>query len=138
MATTDPSRERAQHDAPPRFVTATSTKLRIRVRPGWVFLKDLQLPPDLVRRLDERFPRRWFGWGKWARDAVEEDLKMQHFYGGKAVAYLLTTEGGVVVAAADDFDSPEFRASMDDLSRQEWCSMSRFVPFIWNDSVSRL
>lgn len=138
MATTDPSSERTQHDAPPCFVTAKSTKLRIRVRPGWVFLNDLQLPPDLVQYLDEHHPRRWFGWGKWARAEDERSLKLQHFYGGRAVAYLPTTEGGVIVAAADDFDSPEFREAMDDLSRQEWCSMTRFVPFIWNDSVSHL
>ncbi len=138
MATTDPSRERAQHDTPPRFVTATSSQLRLRVRPGWVFLNDLQLPPDMARHLDERFPRRWFGWGKRWRDDAERSLKLQHFYGGRAVAYLLTTEGGVVVAAADDFDSPEFRAAMNDLSRPEWCSMLRFYPFIWNDTVSHL
>ncbi len=46
-------------------------------------------------------------------------MKLQHYYGGRWIAYLRTDEGPVVVAAADSLDAPVFDQLQSSLSPDE-------------------
>jgi hypothetical protein len=87
-------------------------------RPLRQSLRELALPPAVAQ-----FARQWcqrLGLvGSKARQDVEERLKLQHYYGGRWVAYLRTDRGPVVVAVADSLDDPEFDRQLARLTSDE-------------------
>jgi hypothetical protein len=65
------------------------------------------------------------------RARVEEDLKLQHYFGGSDVAYLSTPEGRVVVAAGV-LGTDEFRKALLSLSLEERQQVTVYSPDPWN------
>jgi len=87
-------------------------------QPLRVNVRQLPLPPEV----GEAVRRRCKKLGIWRRRCVqreEDQLKLQHFYGGKWVATLRTDEGPVVVAAADSLNNPLFDQQLSFLTTEE-------------------
>ncbi len=74
-------------------------------------LKDLSLPPEALKEMED-YCRRYKYRRNEDRRRVEEDFKLQFFYGGQDVA-LLATKDGLVVIAAGDLSSTEFGQVLD-------------------------
>jgi hypothetical protein len=85
----------------------------------WVYLADLELPPQQQREVDETCRRACWWWSrrKYRRD-VEEEVKLRHFFPGKTVAYRKTPRGRCVLIAGD-YDSPEYDRFYSGLSRPQ-------------------
>ena len=99
-----------------------------------VFLKDLELPPELKREVDESCRRRGFR-KAWLRAEVEKDIKLQHFFGGQTIGYKVTPQGLAIVVAGD-IESKEFGAVLDALPRSERTQITLYSPPNWNDDTA--
>ena len=97
----------------------THTQSEVNDRPPRQRLRDLELPPEVAAEVREACAKH--GWySKIARQQTEEEVKLQHFFGGQDVAYMSTPEGMIIIAAGR-MDSDEFRKALDALSREERC-----------------
>jgi hypothetical protein len=96
---------------PPAPAAPPCQPLRQRVR-------DLPLPPEVAAEA-ARYGKQIGCW--WAKDfrQLEEQMKVQHYYGGKWIAFLETDEGPVVVAVADDLNDPSFDQQLSFLTAEE-------------------
>ena len=95
-------------------------------------LKDLPIPPELANVIQQEmarcpffFKRRWQRW-------VEEEYKLQYYYGGKEVLYMDTPEGRVVVAAGS---VEEVGAAFRQLPPQESGKVVVYSPTPWDEVV---
>ena len=100
------------------------------------FLKDLQLPPSLADEVDKSCRRRFFGRRRERRE-VEENIKLQYFFGGQDVAYVSTADGLVIVAAGD-LESDSFGKALEALSADERRRVTLYSPGLWNDPDTTL
>jgi hypothetical protein len=80
-------------------------------------LRDLPLPPEVAEELNRYCSR--LGSRKARNHEMEEQMKLQHYFGGKWVAYLRTKEGPVIVATADRVGDPAFEQQLSSLTTQE-------------------
>jgi hypothetical protein len=96
---------------PPASGTPESRPLRQRIR-------DLPLPPE-VAVAAERYCKRLGLWRKKSRLEVEEQMKLQHYYGSTWIAVLRSAEGPVVVAAAKCLSDPVFDQQLSFLTEEE-------------------
>ena|SRR5947209_3166313 len=103
-------------------------------RSRWVFLKDLELPPEMAREAIDYCRRCGYRKADWNR--VVEEIKLQHFYGGQVIAYLNSPEGRVVVAVLET-DTEDFRTQLARLGLDRG-KVSIDCPSIWNDPISRM
>jgi hypothetical protein len=94
-------------------------------------LKDLSLPPEALKEADD-YCRRYKYRRVEERRRVEEDFKLQIYYGGQDVALLETPEGLVVVMAGD-LGSAEFGRVLEALSSEERRQVSLYSPMPWNN-----
>jgi hypothetical protein len=69
------------------------------------------------------------------RARVEEDLKLQYYFGGRDVAYLRMPEGKVVVAAGT-LGTEEFRKTLLRLSPEERRHVIVYSPDPWDEGAS--
>jgi hypothetical protein len=60
---------------------------------GRIWLRDLPLPAEALPYVEEYCRRFWFWERAAARRRVEEDLKLQYYFGGHDVYYLATPKG---------------------------------------------
>jgi hypothetical protein len=104
--------------------------------PERVRLRDLPTPAEVVEEA-EHYCRK-YGWGgERNRREVEEQLKLQYYYGGQAVYILPTPEGPVVIPIAGRYkDMPDLRYVL--LQPEERSRASYTVPSRWRDSVSEI
>jgi hypothetical protein len=82
-------------------------------------IRDLPLPPEVAAEA-KRYCKRlgfWVG-GKSLRE-MEEQMKLQYYYGGLWVACLRTREGPVVVAATEILSDPRFDQQLSYLAPDE-------------------
>jgi hypothetical protein len=103
---------------------------------GWVYLKDLVLPPEMQRQVEESCRRRWFrkaaerAWiGEWA--------KLCHFFGAQDIAYMRAPDGPAVIVAGD-LTSEAFDTALAPLTREERCRVHLYTQDPWDDPVSRI
>jgi hypothetical protein len=68
---------------------------------GRIWLRDLPLPADLVPIIDEWCRERWFWQRARYRRYLEEELKLQWYFGGHYVSYLITPHGYAVLTLDD-------------------------------------
>jgi hypothetical protein len=81
-------------------------------------LADLPTPPAIAEAA-RRHCQKLGLWGAMAEKNAEEELKLQHYYGGQWVAYVPTKEGVVVLAAADRLDHLAFDRRSPTLTAEE-------------------
>ena len=96
---------------PSAIATPEPQPLRQRVR-------DLPLPPEVAAEA-VRYGKRIGFWRAKDRRDLEEQMKIQHYYGGQWIAYLRSDEGPVVVAAAEDLNDPLFDQQLAFLTADE-------------------
>jgi hypothetical protein len=103
-----------------------------------VYLKDLHLPPEMVREVEASYRRRglWW-WEKKVRKYVEEEFKLMHFYGGKEVA-LLNTPAGTAVLYVGRITREDLSRLLPELTAEEWRNVLFDCPRPWGDPVSQL
>jgi hypothetical protein len=81
-------------------------------------LRDLPLPPNVAAEA-KQYCERLGLWGAKNRRQMEEQMKLQHYYGGRWIAYLRTDGGPIVVAAAESLNDPAFEQQMSFLTSKE-------------------
>ncbi len=81
-------------------------------------VRDLPLPPEVAAEA-VRYGKRIGCWRAKHRRQLEEQMKLQHYYGGQWIAYLRSDEGPVVVAAAEDLSDPLFDQQLAALTAEE-------------------
>lgn len=99
-------------------------------------LKDLTLPPELQQHVEDSCRRRGFWWQR-NRRGVEEDVKLQYFYGGYTVAYRRSADGLVVVLAGR-LSSPEFGEAWESFRREEQRDLILDSPSVWGADDSAI
>jgi hypothetical protein len=111
-------------DGPPSPTRPASTR---------VVLKDLEIPPALAEAIEEACKQ--FGF-RSLRDRlyIEEELKLQYYYGGQDVACIQTPHGRAVVAAGSA-GSGELREALQHLGPAERRSVSTLFPEPWDDQT---
>ncbi len=120
-------------NAPPNGEALTAAKGLDRSK--WRYLKDMTLPPEMQKVVEDTC-KEWKVRKPAARREVEEDVKLQHFFGGQAVAYV-TTPQGLLIVCAGDMEGEEF-AVLDALPRSERCQITTYSPPRWNDGDSMI
>jgi hypothetical protein len=95
-------------------------------------IRDLPTPPEIAECANRHCAKRYFWWRKTYQDSVEEDLKLQFYFGGIYVGYLRNTTGCVVVAAGH-MESEEFGKQLDDLPARVRREVVLFLPPPWNE-----
>jgi hypothetical protein len=124
------STENAPHTGVPTPAPAGGTVDRSK----WRYLKDMELPPEVKREVEDYCRSRGLRRPRHLKE-VEEDVKLQYFFGGQWVAYEVTSQGRLVICAGDP-DSEEFRAALASLPREERRRVICFPVWRWNDSES--
>jgi hypothetical protein len=81
-------------------------------------IRDLPLPPEVAAEAI-RYCKRLGLWRARYRRQMEEQMKLQHYYGGLWIAYLRTDVGSVVVAAAESLNDPLFDEQLSFLTPEE-------------------
>lgn len=106
------SAEQAVPSAPPPAGSAREgAPLRQRIR-------DLPLPPAVAAEAN-RYCNYLGLWRAKNHREMEEQMKLQHYYGGMWIAYLHADEGPVVVACAGSLSDPIFDQQLSFLTTQE-------------------
>jgi hypothetical protein len=103
-------------------------------RPPRQCLKDLSLPPRLAEDVAAICRRRGFAKPS-DRQRIEEEVKLQYFFGGQDVAYL-TTADGLVIVASGDLQSAVFGQALEALSPDQRRRVTLYSPDRWNDPTS--
>jgi hypothetical protein len=101
-----------------------------------VRLCELSTPAEIV---DDA--ARWctkYGWfGMQCRHEVEEQLKLQYYYGGQAIYVVSSTEGTIIIPIPERFkDTPELRYVL--LTAEERRDACLTVPPCWRTTDSEI
>ncbi len=98
---------------------------------GRIWLRDLPLPAEAVPHVEEYCRRFWFWERSEARRRVEEDLKLQYYFGGHCVYYLATPKG-IMVIQLDDLQEGAYRRLRDALPAEERDQLIMLPVEKWN------
>jgi hypothetical protein len=81
-------------------------------------IRDLPLPPEVAAQAKHYCKQ--LGWrGAASLRQVEEQMKLQYYYGGKWIALRQTDEGPLVVAVAESLRDPSFDRQLSSLTPDE-------------------
>ncbi len=101
-----------------------------------VRLRDLPTPPEVIEEV-EKWCRKYRLRGKKRRGDVEEEFKLQYYYGGQAIYTLPTPEGLVVIPIAErSRGTPGLRYIL--FSPEERSRVCHTVPSPWQDTVGEI
>jgi hypothetical protein len=67
-----------------------------------VRLRELPTPAEVIEE-GKRWCKKYGYWGKKSRRDVEERMKLQYYFGGKAVYVVHSAEGAIVIPITDRF-----------------------------------
>jgi hypothetical protein len=95
-------------------------------------LRDLPTPPEVAAEA-RRF-RKKQGWGQ-PLSAIEDELKLQYYYGGQCIRCLFGKDGPIIVALYRG-DDEDYRNQEQALSAEEKQKAVVLVPSVWNDPNS--
>ena len=97
-------------------------------------LADLPTPPEVAEEARRRYERRWKGWGGKSLARIEQELKLQYYYGGHYICYLRNKEGPeiVIVHNGDDEEFHRQYRALPGEQRQRAVSMGLGV---WGDDT---
>lgn len=127
---TDEQRQALQRARGNPVEPATSSS-GVRVR-----LCDLATPSEVSDDADQWCKK--YGWGgNRRRREVEEQLKLQYYFGGQAVYLLDTADGPIVIAIAEhEQNTPDLRYVL--LTDEERPHACLTVPPRWHDTVGEI
>ncbi len=99
-----------------------------------VYVKDLVLPPEMVREVDAYC--RLNG-GRWQahRAHVEECFKLQHFFGGQTIGCVPTPKGKWIVLRGD-LGSEELGELLHKVRDEEGLPVVLLTPEVWTEENS--
>jgi len=98
-------------------------------------LDELSTPPEVADRVRRRAQQRGLR-GRWLRE-LEEELKLQYYYGGLCVSYA-RTDRGIVVLAAGRSGSPEYQEQLAAVPAEQRLNLVLALPPRWNDGDSEI
>jgi hypothetical protein len=101
-----------------------------------VKLRELPTPPEVAEEVKKSCRRVGF-WRRKYVQQVEDELKLQYYFGGQAVSYLHTNEGPVVVAAGDRA-SDAYDRLLAFLPPQERRQAILDLPSRWHDTTNEV
>jgi hypothetical protein len=99
-------------------------------------LADLPTPPEVAAAARESYAQRW-RWGGKSLATVEEELKLQFYFGGLCVDYLRTPRG-IVVLAAGRCGTSEYQKQLDAIPPDLRPRVIVMIPPRWNDEVGQI
>jgi hypothetical protein len=104
--------------------------------PPRVRLRDLPTPAEVAEDA-ERWCKKYDWGGKASRRGVEEQLKLQYYYGGQAIYLLRSPEGPVVLPIPERYrNTPDLRYVL--LTAEERSRASSTIPPRWRDTISEI
>jgi hypothetical protein len=98
------------------------------------YLRRLAAPSEILQQLEDRCQR--YGHAGGARSAIEDDLKLQYYFGGQTVAAAATNQG-LEILVAEPPGSQEFARQVAILL-QERPDLVILTPLPWNDTQTRV
>lgn len=99
-------------------------------------LADLPVPPPVIDEMRRR--SRQLGWrGRKALQDLEDELKLQYYYGGLCVNYLRTTQG-IVVLAAGRSGSPAYQEQLQAIPAEQRPRLVLSLPPRFNDETAEI
>jgi hypothetical protein len=99
---------------------------------GRVWLRDLPMPAELVPIIDECCSPDWFWQRAKHRRYLENRFKLEWYFGGHYVEYLITPQGYAVVAV-DDLSEGGFHRLRDQLPVEERDQLRGEAVSRWNE-----
>ena len=99
-------------------------------------IADLPTPPDVLAYAEECKKKEWLR--KQEFEDLVDQLKLQYYYGGWHVRYLLTKQGRVVVVIDEDGDVEGYRRKVQALPPDVRQDSVVGVPSPWMDETSWL
>jgi hypothetical protein len=102
----------------------------------WRYLEELETCEELKQAILLTCKRLGVRAGPSQR-RIEEDLKLQYYFGGKDVAYLPSDRGRIVVAAGR-IGSDRFTEALERVDPRQRCRLLFCSPVPWNESASLL
>jgi hypothetical protein len=105
-------------------------------QPMRVKVRALPTPPEVAEEVKKSCRRVGF-WRRKYVQQVEDELKLQYYFGGQAVSYLYTREGLVVVAAGDR-NSDAYDRLLSFLPPEERRQAILDFPFRWHDTTNEV
>jgi hypothetical protein len=98
-------------------------------------LRDLPTPPEVAA--EARRIRKKQGWGAQRLCEIEDQLKLQYYYGGQYLRCLFGREGPIVVVIYRG-DDEDYRNQVEALSPQERQKAVIVMPARWNDPNAQI
>ena len=127
MATnSDPSTSAGSSGGDGFSITTPARSMRL-------LLKDLETPPALAAAIQEA--SKLFGF-RAARDRlyIEEEIKLQYYYGGRDVACIETPDGRALVAIGTPYIE-NWPQILDSLNPDQRHKVAILTPEPWNDNL---
>jgi hypothetical protein len=119
-----------EQDMPPAVSSPVSTTQE--EQPARVRLRDLPTPPEVLDEV-ERCCKKY----AWNRQEVEEQLKLQYYYGGQAVYRVRSSEGSIIIPIPERYrDTPDLRYVL--LTPQERSCACLEIPTPWRETTSEI
>ncbi len=107
-----------------------------RGEPLRIKLRELPMPPELAEEA-RRYCKQLGIWrSKYVRP-IEDDLKLQYYFGGQCVVWLRSKDGPILVAAGRQA-SEAFGRQLDALAPEERRRVCYSFPCVWDDPASEL
>jgi hypothetical protein len=97
-------------------------------------LRELPMPPEVAEEA-RRYCKKLGLWRKRYIQDVEDELRLQYYFGGQTVVYLRSKDGPIVVAAGRVEDEA-FGRQLDALPPGERRQVAYDFPSVRNDQVS--
>jgi hypothetical protein len=99
-------------------------------------LADLPTPAEVADAVKRSYTR-WRKLGGKSLATIEEELKLQYYYGGQSVNYLRTPRG-IVVMAVGHCGTSDYRRQLDALPAELRPQLLLAIPSRWNDEVAEI
>jgi hypothetical protein len=97
-------------------------------------LTDLPTPPEVAEEARRRYERRWKRWGGKSVARIEQELKLQYYYGGHYICYLRNKAGPEIVIVHNGDDEVFHRRYRALPAEQRERASIRGLP-TWGDEV---
>ncbi len=131
------SREQYDRVGQGQFMSTSHVQQAVLPPPVPRRLADLPTPPEVTEEARRQFAARWKGWGGKSLSRIEQELKLQYYYGGRLICCLRDKEGLDVVIVHNG-DDEEFHRQYQSLSPdQRRLAVSMSLP-AWMDDRAEL